>query len=71
MKVIATNEKIRPVVREVNEGGRRCRRWTAPGRAISVSPPTSRAAMNDRRLLTSELSRASEAITVAMRLIGT
>ncbi len=38
--------------------------------AISVSPPTSRATRTDRRLLTAELSRAAEAITAAMRLIG-
>jgi DNA-binding IclR family transcriptional regulator len=39
--------------------------------AISVSPPTSRATRNDRRLLTTELRRAGEAIGLAMRLIGT
>jgi IclR family acetate operon transcriptional repressor len=38
--------------------------------AISVSPPTSRATKSDRRLLTAELSRAAEAITAVMRLIG-
>ena len=38
--------------------------------AISVSPPTSRATRSDRGLLTAELLQAAEAITAAMRLIG-
>jgi DNA-binding IclR family transcriptional regulator len=38
--------------------------------AISVSPPTSRTTDSDRRLLTAELRRAAEAITLVMRLIG-
>jgi IclR family acetate operon transcriptional repressor len=39
--------------------------------AISVSPPTSRATKGDRRLLTIELRRAGDAISLAMRFIGT
>jgi IclR family transcriptional regulator, acetate operon repressor len=38
--------------------------------AISVSPPTSRATKSDRRLLTTELRRAGDAIGLAMRLMA-